>query len=156
MNIQQLQKILQENYNRNIILFESGNCWQCSSHKPNTKGYYHITHNLSHGFFTLHREVYSLVNGIILNNNIIRHTCDNPSCINPEHLLQGTHQDNMNDAVERGRQARGERNRHAKLTETEARYIKYSNESIPDLVNRYGITKMMVYGIRTGMYWKHI
>lgn len=35
--------------------------------------------------------------------NICRHTCDNPPCINPEHLLDGTRGDNIRDAVERGR-----------------------------------------------------
>lgn len=34
---------------------------------------------------------------------VVRHICDNPPCINPDHLIEGTQKDNINDAVERGR-----------------------------------------------------
>lgn len=41
-----------------------------------------------------------------------RHTCDNPPCVNPEHLLEGTQADNVADAVARGRVAKGPRKTH--------------------------------------------
>lgn len=40
---------------------------------------------------------------------VTRHTCDNPPCVNPEHLIEGTQAQNLADAVRRGRIARGPR-----------------------------------------------
>lgn len=42
---------------------------------------------------------------------VTRHSCDEPDCVNPEHLFAGTHADNVADRVSRGRSATGERNR---------------------------------------------
>lgn len=51
----------------------------------------------------VHRLAYEAWNGKILDGMVIRHTCDTPLCINPQHLLQGTHKDNMKDKYDRGR-----------------------------------------------------
>jgi hypothetical protein len=54
----------------------------------------------------------------------IIYKCDNRKCVNPNHLYIGTHQDNMNDMVERDRQARGEKNGRAKLTYREVKQLR--------------------------------
>lgn len=68
-----------------------------------------------------HRIAYCKSKGIELSDIkglVVRHTCDNPPCVNPEHLLIGTQGENMRDMVERGRcnPVYGEDNYHAKLT----------------------------------------
>lgn len=53
--------------------------------------------------YRAHRFSYALYNGPVPSNLIIRHTCDNPLCVNPAHLLLGTIQDNYEDMVKRDR-----------------------------------------------------
>jgi len=61
--------------------------------------------------FLGHRVSYEIYNNITLvSKDIILHTCDNPSCINPKHLVKGTHNSNIQDKVNKGRQAKGKQN----------------------------------------------
>ncbi|WP_116364397.1 HNH endonuclease signature motif containing protein [Parahaliea mediterranea] len=50
-----------------------------------------------------HRVVYELEHGPIPDGFVVRHKCDNRKCINPDHLELGTHRDNANDCINRGR-----------------------------------------------------
>ena len=54
----------------------------------------------------VHREIYKLHTGKNIDGVVIRHTCDNILCINPNHLLEGTPQQNVEDRVLRGRSYR--------------------------------------------------
>jgi predicted XRE-type DNA-binding protein len=55
------------------------------------------------GNVKVHRLVYELYNNESVKGLVVRHTCDNPKCINPLHLLKGTPLDNIKDRDERGR-----------------------------------------------------
>jgi HNH endonuclease len=74
-----------------------------------------------------HRVAYTLYKGVFKDHLLVRHTCDNRVCVNPSHLILGTHKDNSQDAVARGRQTQifGSANGNAKLT-YEARKIAYA------------------------------
>jgi len=56
----------------------------------------------------IHREIYKEFNGDFPKELSVCHTCDNPSCVNPDHLETGTQSDNMKDAAKKGRTARGD------------------------------------------------
>lgn len=53
--------------------------------------------------FLAHRVAWALDREMEPGGEVIRHSCDNPSCCNPQHLTSGTHADNHRDMVERGR-----------------------------------------------------
>ena len=53
-----------------------------------------------------HRVAYSLAREDLSRGQVVMHTCDNPMCCNPAHLIAGTPDDNSKDMVKKGRQAR--------------------------------------------------
>ena len=59
------------------------------------------------------RVSYELYNGPIPENQIVRHTCDNSLCVNPDHLVLGTQLDNMWDRANRGRWKGGKKRKGA-------------------------------------------
>lgn len=85
-----------------------------------------------------------------------RHTCDNPPCTNPAHLKAGTIQDNMRDKVERGRQARGERQGHARLTRSDVERIRQylaESYSMREIARRFAVSPTAIGKIKAGETW---
>lgn len=99
---------------------------------------------------------------------LTRHTCDNPPCCNPNHLLDGTAKDNSRDMVDRGRSAQGENHGHSKLTTAEVAVIrrtgilfktgsgKGSGFSQKALASKYGVSRRVIKLILEGEAWKHV
>jgi hypothetical protein len=84
------------------------------------------------------------------------HTCDNPSCVRPDHLYPGTPTQNMQDAISRGRVRRGEAQHNARLTEDAVRAIRASSISAKKLAAQYGVSRSAVELARNGKTWRHV
>lgn len=86
------------------------------------------------------------------------HHCDNPKCVRPGHLWEGTRGDNNADRRAKGREPdrRGRRNGRAKLTEAEVLAIRTAPGSFKKLGDTFGVTHTTVRGIKTGRIWRHL
>lgn len=85
----------------------------------------------------------------------VMHSCDNPSCVNPAHLSEGTPLLNMLDAKQKGRLAAGERNGGGrKLTLIQAKEIFSASDGCNRLARRYAVSSQTIKAIRRGRIWK--
>ena len=111
--------------------------------------------------FYAHRESFEDANGAgSADGWVIRHRCDTPWCINPDHLLSGTKKDNSADMVERGRKVtvRGENSGRATISQDLALEIRgmSSRHTATEIANRLGVDRSVVYNILNGISWRHL
>jgi len=103
-----------------------------------------------------HRVAYALAYGKTPAHLYVLHTCDNPSCCNPEHLWLGTNRQNIDDMVSKGRSLRGARNPNAKLTESQVRNVVKLREkgcSVVVIGRKLNIGHRTVSNICRGIQW---
>jgi hypothetical protein len=88
----------------------------------------------------------------------VMHACDNPSCVNPQHLRLGTHQDNMDDRNNKKRQAKGLANAGAKLTESQVLEIRLlvKFKSQTEVARLFSINQSQVSLIARRKQWAHL
>jgi hypothetical protein len=114
-----------------------------------------------------HRMSYILSTGAALSaDQIVMHKCDNPPCVNPEHLKIGTSKDNTQDAKTKGRlkncgpkHRKGEDNSTAKLTNDEVMSIRRfldAGVTQVEIARMFEITQPMVSTIKLRKTWSHI
>ena len=104
-----------------------------------------------------HRVAWTLTNGPIPKRRWVLHHCDVRLCVNPAHLFLGTREDNAQDSVNKGRQAKGEAQGSSKLTEEEVLEIR--EEYAPgdmlqqQLADAYGVSPSQIHKIVHREYW---
>lgn len=131
-------------------------CWEWKGKHPKSR-YGKIS--LRGKDYLAHRAAYEVWVGPIPKGLLVRHTCDNPPCINPEHLKVGTAKDNARDKVLRNRtqDQRGELGPRAKLTQAEVGQIRetYSDGGVTQqaLADQYGVTQTTIGLIVRNKTW---
>ena len=106
-----------------------------------------------------HRWAYERFVGPIPPGKYVLHHCDTPLCVNPKHLFLGTQQDNLNDAIVKGRMSHGTRRYNAKLTDAivaQARRLWHQGASIWGLAREYKVSTHTMDHALKGKTWKHV
>lgn len=136
----------------------AGDCWGFTGTRPDGR-YGHFSVNGQ--TVKAHRWIYELLHGPIPEGLILRHRCDEPSCVNPMHLEIGTSAQNTQDIIERGRwpDRSGEKHPMAVLNAEKVRRIRhlatlgYTQHWIAE---QCGISKQHVGKIVRRECWDHV
>lgn len=90
------------------------------------------------------------------------HRCDNPPCVNPSHLFAGSHRQNMDDAIAKGRTHKwegaraGEKNPRAKLNAEQVIAIRADDRSLRQIARDYGLGYTTVRYLKRGLSWQTV
>lgn len=141
-----------------------GGCWEWSGNRLiNSYG----TLIVNGRQVRAHRFSYQLAYGETHGLHVL-HKCDNPPCVNPDHLFLGTDADNVHDCIAKGRNKlpdpstapKGEANGHAKLTATQVQEIRVryagGGISLAALGQEYGVIHSNIHAIVSRRSWRHV
>ena len=115
--------------------------------------------NIDGRLHRVHRVLWEINRGLSLGTLHLLHRCDNPLCVNPDHTFPGTHQDNMDDMIAKGRDRHphGEVN-HSRLTEQAVLQIlgADSQDTHASLGRQYHVHPQTIKNIREGKKWAYL
>lgn len=133
-------------------------CWEWTGFKMSS-GYGRFSQagrNSSQPTELAHRASYRIFNGDPSGTGVM-HSCDNPCCVNPEHLSLGTQTDNMRDAKNKGRNASGEAHGRSKLTLIEVNRIRETEGLFQrEIAEIFNVSQATVSDIKNGRKWANL
>jgi hypothetical protein len=133
-------------------------CWPWHATRT-AKGYGRV--NIQRTYFLAHRVAYVLYKGPIpdgvgFHGTCLLHRCDNPECVNPNHMFFGTVEENNNDMARKNRSAYGVRANTAKLDDEKVRAIRTSSATVASIARMYGVGWSCVHKIRERETWRRV
>lgn len=105
------------------------------------------------------KAAYLFYKGDVPDGMYVCHKCDNPKCVNPDHLFLGTPAENSKDMVEKDRQAKGENNGNSRLTETQViqiRQLRRDGLSSRKIGTMFDVSTTTVLNIEHEKQWRHV
>ena len=139
-------------------------CWVWTGY-CHASGYGHqmLYRNRKNTVLRCHRLSYELAGNEIPAGLHLLHSCDNPPCVNPQHLRAGTPADNMADCISRNRYVvtsmKGEINPRAKLTDDDVvaiRAMPATPENWKAAATKHGVSVTAVRFAAKGVTWRHL
>lgn len=129
-------------------------CWIWPGKKRTVGGY---------GWFggkLVHRVVAEIFHGLDPTDDALKacHKCDNPPCVNPDHIFVGTSKDNTQDAIAKGRFPVGSAHHNSKLSDdavAQMRSQRAAGLSLTVIAKAHGVSIATTHKIVTGASWKH-
>lgn len=137
---------------------KTDSCWVWIA-KHNVQGYGRI--KVGGRPLLAHRLSFAIAHGRMPSGHVL-HSCDNPPCVNPAHLREGTDQDNRNDRAERGsleNQIRGSAVKVSKLKESDIPNIrKMLSQGISQatIAEIYSVSQVAISCIALRRTWRHV
>lgn len=143
------KSIFERFWEKVIVINDEDSCWEWQATKL-PKGYGRFSKGYAHRFSYEHYV------GVIPFGLLVCHSCDNPKCIRPKHLFAGTHKNNWEDCLNKGRNPRGERYAHSRLTDEKVRLIRSLNLTHQQIADQLKIPRRTVSHVKSGKNWKHV
>lgn len=146
---------LQERFDHYVD--KSSDCWEWKG-SPDPNGYGRL--NIDGTPILAHRISWELHRHKITPDQHVLHRCDNPPCVNPDHLFLGDQVANNADMKAKGRfrpgVSHGIDHGRAKLTEAQVLEIRAALGDSQQIAERFGISRRHVYDIQNMRVWRHI
>lgn len=151
----------EERFWSNVDIQQSTDCWEWKKRKDSdgygrTKLFYYNSYMKTGA----HQIALILSGRKIPKGQLVRHSCNNPSCCNPDHLDVGTAKDNALDCIKSGRTLIGSKNPASKLREQDVKEIKQqlaTGKKLGAMLGKkYGVSKVIISDIKHNKTWRHI
>lgn len=157
---------LQDKFSGSYVV-ESNGCWRWTKGR-HAHGYGVINTRIGgrNKQYRANRVSYEIAKGPIPGGMFVLHRCDNPSCVNPEHLFLGTQRDNMRDCISKGRHVNqnrtwptGSAHHNSKLSDNLVRTIRVHHGLglyYREIAKMLSLNISTVYRVATHKVWAHV